>query len=430
MIKAMRVGQTVVCTIGGKMFSKTMDTDADLIAAYEQALNTDENDKEELDALIKLFEADLTEAEQEEKAEFEEKKAELQQHKDLEQWMRDINEFDNEYFEVRDLKLYMKGIGITIPQFLAVEFELRKNNKEDLQALMNFWRLCALNPDPRCREDLYKFLINNSMVVTPSGYFLAYRNANVKKEGNRELNEFVGAQVIKIKNWKKSTRNYVVLENTLDNGEPKYISKHINVLDKWLGRNHIDGYNRLGTMEELSMKMQEGREDTTVYTDAHSRSTTIIIGQPVSIPKDECDSNPEQHCSRGLHLGSTNFMSKNYFGKVGLVCLCNPMHVVAVPYKDGQKLRTSEYLPIGIAEYGDNGKIIPVETATFEYDYAEHTEEQLERMLSEARFESLKEHSIIPLEMRYEEFKDIVSAFSVTTDEMNKKIKNRIIKVN
>jgi hypothetical protein len=60
--------------------------------------------------------------------------------------------------------------------------------------MMNFWRLCALNPDPRCREDLYKFLINNDLTLTPSGYFVAYRNVNVKNEGLRERNEFVAEQ--------------------------------------------------------------------------------------------------------------------------------------------------------------------------------------------------------------------------------------------
>lgn len=43
-----------------------------------------------------------------------------------------------------------------------------------------------------------------------------------------------------------------------------------------------------------------------------------------------------------------------------MVCLCNPAKVVSVPYQDDYgKLRTCEYLPIALAEYDDNGKVIP-----------------------------------------------------------------------
>ena len=263
------------------------------------------------------------------------------------------------------------------------------------------------------------------MVVTPSGYFLAYRNANVKKEGNRELNEFVADQYIKFKSWKKSTKKQIIIENK-EGGEDKYFVKAENLLEKFYARNEGE-FEELGTVYELYEKIIKNDEHTTVYTDAHSGTTKIILGQPVSISRSQCDSNPDQTCSKGLHLGSTNFMSKGYFGEVGLVCLCNPMHVVAVPYTGGQKLRTSEYLPIGIAEYGEDDKVIPVQTATFEYEYAEHTDEQLEEMLNNTRFESLKDHKIIPQELTYEDFRDMVSDFSVSTDEMNKAIQGRVI---
>jgi len=425
MIKATMVGQTIICVIDGKMYQKTVDTDAEVIKFYKQALNTDENNLDELKALKEVFIGDLTDEERADKKEFEEDRLDTDLKKSLTEWMNDISNLGDEHFEVKGIKLYMKGIGITIPEFLAAEFAIRRNNGDDLKSMMNFWRLCALNPDPRCREDLYKFLINNHMVVTPSGYFLAYRNANVKKEGNRELNEFVADQYIKFKSWKKSTKKQIIIENK-EGGEDKYFVKAENLLEKFYARNEGE-FEELGTVYELYEKIIKNDEHTTVYTDAHSGTTKIILGQPVSISRSQCDSNPDQTCSKGLHLGSTNFMSKGYFGEVGLVCLCNPMHVVAVPYTGGQKLRTSEYLPIGIAEYGEDDKVIPVQTATFEYEYAEHTDEQLEEMLNNTRFESLKDHKIIPQELTYEDFRDMVSDFSVSTDEMNKAIQGRVI---
>jgi hypothetical protein len=407
MIKAQRVGQTIVCVIGEKMYQKVLSTDVEILELFELALNTDENNAEELKTLKSHFTPSLTHTEKIEKKEFENSQLDPENKKELVEWMEDIKSLGDEHFEVKGIKLYMKGIGITIPEFIAAEFASRRENEEDLNSLMNFWRLCALNSDPRCREDLYKFLINNNMVVTPSGYFLAYRNANVKNEGNRYLNEFIGEQVVKVKNWKKSTKNYTVLQNE----EGIYSIKQNGLLAKLLDRT-TESLAEIGRLDELYNKLQEERGDTTVYTDAHSGSTTIILGQPVNIPRENCDSDPNRTCSRGLHLGSTNFMTEGYFGSVGLVCLCNPMHVVAVPYADGQKLRTSEYLPVGIA--------------TFEYDYAEHTEEQLEEMLNNSSFESLKEHKIIPQDLTYEDFRDMVSDFSVSTDEMKKTIQNRV----
>lgn len=68
-----------------------------------------------------------------------------------------------------------------------------------------------------------------------------------------------------------------------------------------------------------------------VYTDHYSKSTTIKIGEVVTIPREQCDCNSNTECSRGLHCASAKWLKKNYFGSVGLACLVNPADVVAVP---------------------------------------------------------------------------------------------------
>jgi hypothetical protein len=57
-------------------------------------------------------------------------------------------------------------------------------------------------------------------------------------------------------------------------------------------------------------------------------------------------------------------LEKNYYGSVGLVCLVNPVDVVAVPWRNSSygKLRTCAYLPIAKAEYNDTNHIIPFRT--------------------------------------------------------------------
>ena len=68
-----------------------------------------------------------------------------------------------------------------------------------------------------------------------------------------------------------------------------------------------------------------------VYTDAHTGTTRIKIGEVVTMPREDCDTVQEHTCSQGLHCGSSWWLKRNYFGNNGLVVLVNPADVVAVP---------------------------------------------------------------------------------------------------
>jgi hypothetical protein len=92
-------------------------------------------------------------------------------------------------------------------------------------------------------------------------------------------------------------------------------------------------------------------------------------------------------------------------------------------------MRTCSYLPIALAEYGEDGRIIPVDTATFEYEYAEHTQEELEDMLRTTRFESLKEHELVPKELDIASLRKITGDLDISLDEMNKSIQSRVVNV-
>lgn len=112
-------------------------------------------------------------------------------------------------------------------------------------------------------------------------------------------------------------------------------------------------------------------EKDEVFTDRHSRTFTIRIGEIVCMPREKCDSDSNHLCSKGLHLASKEWLKKSYFGTQGLVCLCNPAEVVAVPKDDCYgKLRTCSYLPIDKAKYDELGDIIPYDAKDgFECDY-------------------------------------------------------------
>lgn len=183
---------------------------------------------------------------------------------------------------------------LTVPKELVQSIlEAEEQNDEiRLETYKNFWTLMSLNPDEVCRKNLYWYLTKNELIISRSGFFVAYRNVNKTDE--------------------------------------------------------------------------EG-----VYTDNYTRKMKIKIGEMVTMPREQCDSDSNVTCSRGLHAANRFWLTRNNFGQVGLVCLINPADVVAVPHKDDYgKLRTCAYLPIDIAEYGEDNHPLPYkESDGFECEY-------------------------------------------------------------
>ena len=111
------------------------------------------------------------------------------------------------------------------------------------------------------------------------------------------------------------------------------------------------GYRNVDTTDE------EG-----VYTDHHSHTFRIKIGEIVTMPREKCDCNSNVSCSRGLHCSSVGWLKRNYFGNTGLACLVDPSQVVAVPKVDDYgKLRTCAYLPIKVIKYNEYDDVIPLD---------------------------------------------------------------------
>jgi hypothetical protein len=105
--------------------------------------------------------------------------------------------------------------------------------------------------------------------------------------------------------------------------------------------------------------INDNSEETPIYTDAHSHSTTIKLGQPVKLDRDKRDANQEHSCSAGLHVGAKGWLKANYYGDVGLMVLVNPANVVAVPTIDEYgKMRVCEYFPVAIVDFDENGNVV------------------------------------------------------------------------
>ena len=99
-----------------------------------------------------------------------------------------------------------------------------------------------------------------------------------------------------------------------------------------------------------------------VYTDHHSHTFKIKIGEMVTMPREKCDCDSSVSCSQGLHCSSVGWLKRNYFGNTGLACLVDPSQVVAVPKVDDYgKLRTCAYLPIKVIKYNEYDDVIPLD---------------------------------------------------------------------
>lgn len=210
----------------------------------------------------------------------------MKEYESVQEFIGDIK--DSQLLTLKGESVYWEDVSqLSMPTELvrAVLDAEAKHDEVRIDTYRNFWTLMSLNPDERCRKNLFWFLNKNGLVISRCGFFVAYRNADFKE----------------------------IDENGVE-----------------------------------------------VYTDAHTHKMSIRIGEVVTMPRENCDPVQENTCSRGLHLGAKWWLQKGYYGNQGLVCLCNPADVVAVPPLDNYgKLRTCAYLPIEKAEFDDNGQVIP-----------------------------------------------------------------------
>jgi len=252
-----------------------------------------------------------------------------------------------------------------------------------LNAIINFWKLLMINPDTRVRTSLFDFIQTHDFVLTDSGYMVVYKAVHYKDEQKVDvLSEFISNQCLHVKkDWKCSPNKYMVYKNL---STDSYEISKVSTVENWDQKEkNIEVIGKLGDLYAKIITNED--ESTTVYTDMHTGSMSIILGQPVIMDRKECDGDPANDCSYGLHCGATKYVET--FGnrdKVILVCFVNPANVVAVPNYDHSKFRTTEYFPYAVASYED-GKIDIIEQSYYEDDYKTYEIEELEEQINKVR---------------------------------------------
>ena len=174
---------------------------------------------------------------------------------------------------VKNDTIYWDNVSsLSIPVELAeaiVDAELEHNDLK-ISTYRNFWTLMSLNPDDRCRKNLFWFLQRYGMTISKCGFFVGYRNVDKTGEENVFTDHHSHKFRIKVGEMVTMDRNKcdTVQENTCSTG------LHIGGKG-WLKRNYygdtglaclvnpadvvavppLDNYGKLRTCAYLPMEI-------------------------------------------------------------------------------------------------------------------------------------------------------------------------------
>jgi len=288
--------------------------------------------------------------------------------------------------------VYMAGFNTPVPDTLVEIIKEYHEKNYPMEAIINFWKHLMRNPDIRVREDLFDFITAHDFVLTDNGYMVVYKAVDQVVEAgvDTDFAEFLNKQVLRVKKWQKNPNKYVVYKH-LDNGELDITKR--KTAEKWdEKKKNVEILGNLGDLNDAVFKAQAEQSQLSakpVYESIYSGAEKIRqeLGVPVRKDRVECDANPRQDCSNGLHVGATAYVEKFATWSASpnrriLVCYVNPAHVVAVPEYDHSKMRVCEYFPFAVADW-DGEKIDIIEQAYFESDYTTIEKEELDKQIAE-----------------------------------------------
>jgi hypothetical protein len=159
--------------------------------------------------------------------------------------------------------------------------------------------------------------------------------------------------------WKKDTNEYTVF---LQDGEYKIVHSEdlTEVSEEWDEEleafydyeEPVDNGERIGGLTELYLDLPNRTENR--FTDNWSRTFDIRIGQPVSMPSEDCNWSTQDCATAGLHFAG---YTAPYVlcGDTTVFTLHNPMKVVGIGTEKG---RCWEYLPFMLTTVAEADEIM------------------------------------------------------------------------
>ena len=274
-------------------------------------------------------------------------------------------------------EFFLKDTKYPMPEKLAQTILTFADKDYPIEPLVRFWKLCLLNPNKEARDGFFEYCQKYGIVITDNGYAVMYKAVQGGEQSdNKDLAIFVAKQFTKVKKWKKAPSNYFVLESeTLE--EPKFKISKNEFAD--------DNYDVVGNLETLYENIGTIVEEDGAFNPIFSGGTygtSIKLGEPVTMPREDCDHNMSNECSYGLHVGHTTYVqSFGYGNDILLACLINPMNVVAIPQYDSSKIRVCEYYPYSVLERNEDGTLSEITDENYwEEDYKDYEDDIFDKL--------------------------------------------------
>ena len=333
----------------------------------------------------------------------------------------------NSDFEVVGTKVYLKPCKLEIPEIVKSTFieilekKLAYSSKfhysiednfdeqaleEQYQSLKQFWYKLALNPMQESREQLLSILKKYNVSLTSNGNFLGYRRILSKSAKNKDLVEFVSKEYFKIKQWKKSPKNYEIYKD--ENNKFRCTKK---------GEIYQDNY--LGNLYELYIDLPNLQEMT--YTDNHTETYDIKVGDVYRIKEEDIDLNKYGSCGGSLHVSvGKNHYDYTSFGDTDVLVVINPMHFYKTDTGCSGKFGVKEMFIACTVEIDENGNYLNVNEGdinNFDEEYHNITISELQEVIKTKDFSSLSVQENVPL-LSLPDLKDIVNV-----------LQNKIVKI-
>lgn len=200
---------------------------------------------------------------------------------------------DDNYLSVEDvagsnLLVYKDGVitmplvsEISIPKDIVLQILNAEQSKDQKQInkWVNFWTFVSMNPNESVRDNIFWFLKKWNIQITDSGLIRAYRNVDIEQDANpKYTTDFI-----------KNIINSYYKEKYVNHTDPS------KIMDR-------DGKS----LEFYYNDIMNDCNDTPTYTDHHSHTFKIKLGQPVRMPREETDQDSTVSCSRGSTCGPVN----------------------------------------------------------------------------------------------------------------------------
>lgn len=451
MIKFKQIGKVILAVIQGKTITIAGDERvaeaSELIKEYnenpdpkklekiEQVANSEKNEiKKEAEQKVEAAKEEVKMAQKEKEKAVSDQKNSTEIEKSLK---KGINK---DFFNLsKSGNLQLKDQPYDIPRPLGIEFAECQIAKKSFSHLINFWKLLLLCSNAQARTDAFKYLTKNSMTITKEGYFLTYRRVHLKKTFRPNLviketasvpKKFLIEATAKVKKWKGSQKGYFVV---LVDKEYKLVRKDKLKVDS----NNLGSLYSFNNPNESKIEGNDIVKQRRIFTDNYTKTFEIEIGIPVKMTRADCNENNKESCSRGLHVGTPDFVRRNSgFGEIIIVCLINPMHIISVPYDDAHKMRVCEYLPIKEISVNEISGFEHSDLSEFEYAYMAYESIAMEKQLAglkgqidiidDGTFKNFTKFRTVQdlekLETKIQELKSKLVELSINNDPISKEL--------